>query len=186
MGFVAAALELARQTAGAGSPPPDFLYLSGGTLGMATGLALGLRAAGLPTRIVAPRAVPSGTGATEHAASQVLEANREIRARDPSFPLFDDPLANLELRPEFYGPGYAEPTPGALEAIALLREHGIGLDITYTAKAFAGLMADAGWRLFCHFSEPAHVLGAHLLAIIAAGLCGAVLAPVLCATREAP
>lgn len=143
VGFVAAALELARQTAGAGSPPPDFLYLSGGTLGMATGLALGLRAAGLPTRIVAPRAVPSGTGATEHAASQVLEANREICARDPSFPLFDDPLANLELRPEFYGPGYAEPTPGALEAIALLREHGIGLDITYTAKAFAGLMADA-------------------------------------------
>ena len=23
----------------------------------------------------------------------------------------------------------------------------------------AGLMADAGWRLFCHFSEPGHVLG---------------------------
>lgn len=50
----------------------------------------------------------------------------------------------------------------------------------------AGLMADAGWRLFCHFSEPGHVLGAHLLAVIAAGLCGAVLAPVLCATQEAP
>ena len=26
----------------------------------------------------------------------------------------------------------------------------------------AGLMADAGWRMFCHFSEPAHVLSAHL------------------------
>lgn len=26
----------------------------------------------------------------------------------------------------------------------------------------AGLMADSGWRLFCHFSEPAHVLSAHL------------------------
>ncbi|HUQ89964.1 MAG TPA: NrsF family protein, partial [Vicinamibacterales bacterium] len=26
----------------------------------------------------------------------------------------------------------------------------------------AGLMADAGWRIFCHFSEPAHVLSAHL------------------------
>ena len=25
----------------------------------------------------------------------------------------------------------------------------------------AGLMADAGWRLFCHFSNPAHVFGAH-------------------------
>lgn len=25
-----------------------------------------------------------------------------------------------------------------------------------------GFMADAGWRMFCHFSDPAHVLGAHL------------------------
>jgi hypothetical protein len=39
----------------------------------------------------------------------------------------------------------------------------------------AGLMADAGWRLFCHFSEPAHVLSAHLGGVIAAGLCGALL-----------
>jgi hypothetical protein len=39
----------------------------------------------------------------------------------------------------------------------------------------AGLMADAGWRLFCHFSEPAHVLSAHLGGVLAAGLCGALL-----------
>jgi hypothetical protein len=34
----------------------------------------------------------------------------------------------------------------------------------------AGLMADAGWRLFCHFSHPAHVVGAHLLAVVV--VCG--------------
>jgi hypothetical protein len=40
----------------------------------------------------------------------------------------------------------------------------------------AGVMADAGWRIFCHFGEPSHVLSAHLggVAIAAAG--GAVLA----------
>jgi hypothetical protein len=32
----------------------------------------------------------------------------------------------------------------------------------------AGLMADAGWRLFCHFSEPAHVLTAHLGGVLVA------------------
>jgi hypothetical protein len=48
----------------------------------------------------------------------------------------------------------------------------------------AGLMADAGWRLFCHFSEPAHVLSAHLLAVVVAGLCGAALARRLCATHH--
>jgi hypothetical protein len=30
----------------------------------------------------------------------------------------------------------------------------------------AGLMADAGWRIFCHFSEPSHVLSAHLAAVL--------------------
>lgn len=143
VGFVAAALELACQLDAAGQPPPDFLYVSGGTLGTATGLALGLRAAGLPTRVVAPRAVPTGASATSHAAAQVADANREIHARDASFPLFDDPLANLELRPEFYGPGYAEATPDSEEALALMARLGVTLENTYTAKAFAGVVADA-------------------------------------------
>ena len=40
----------------------------------------------------------------------------------------------------------------------------------------AGLMADAGWRLFCHFSEPAHVLSAHLGGVVVAALAGLALA----------
>ncbi len=38
--------------------------------------------------------------------------------------------------------------------------------------AGAGLLSDAGWRLFCHYSDPAHVLTAHLGAIVAATLLG--------------
>ncbi len=37
----------------------------------------------------------------------------------------------------------------------------------------AGLMADAGWRTFCHFSEPAHVLSAHLAAVVMSAVIGA-------------
>jgi hypothetical protein len=40
----------------------------------------------------------------------------------------------------------------------------------------AGLIADAGWRLFCHFSEPSHVLAAHLGGVILAAVAGAALA----------
>jgi hypothetical protein len=40
-----------------------------------------------------------------------------------------------------------------------------------------GLMADAGWRLFCHFSEPSHVLGAHLAGVLAGGALGAWITP---------
>jgi hypothetical protein len=47
----------------------------------------------------------------------------------------------------------------------------------------AGLMADAGWRIFCHFSEPAHVLSAHLAAVVMSTLIGALVAVRLCGLR---
>ena len=40
----------------------------------------------------------------------------------------------------------------------------------------AGLMADAGWRMFCHYGEPAHVLSAHLGGVVIAAATGAALA----------
>jgi len=42
----------------------------------------------------------------------------------------------------------------------------------------AGLIADAGWRMFCHFSEPAHVLSAHM-----GGIAVSVIAGMLLSTR---
>jgi hypothetical protein len=40
----------------------------------------------------------------------------------------------------------------------------------------AGLIADAGWRVFCHFSEPSHVLSAHLAAVVISAAIGSLLA----------
>ena len=40
----------------------------------------------------------------------------------------------------------------------------------------AGLIADAGWRMFCHYSEPVHVLSAHLGGVVAAVLAATALA----------
>jgi hypothetical protein len=40
----------------------------------------------------------------------------------------------------------------------------------------AGLMADAGWRIFCHFSEPSHVLSAHLAAVVMSTIIGSLVA----------
>ena len=47
----------------------------------------------------------------------------------------------------------------------------------------SGLMADAGWRLFCHFSDPGHVFGAHIAAVAAAGLIGSQVARLLARRR---
>ena len=48
----------------------------------------------------------------------------------------------------------------------------------------AGLIADAGWRIFCHFSEPSHVLSAHLAAVIVSTMLGALVAVRMCGLRE--
>ncbi|MEY4092874.1 MAG: Negative regulator of sigma [Acidobacteriota bacterium] len=47
--------------------------------------------------------------------------------------------------------------------------------------AGSGLCADAGWRVFCHFSEPAHVLSAHLAAVLCSAAIGALAA--VCVSR---
>jgi len=46
-----------------------------------------------------------------------------------------------------------------------------------------GLMADAGWRLFCHFSEPAHVLAAHFGGVLVAVVAGTALVTQLAHAR---
>jgi len=48
----------------------------------------------------------------------------------------------------------------------------------------AGMMADAGWRLFCHFSEPAHVLSAHVGAVLMSMLLGSALATAICRAQR--
>ncbi len=57
-----------------------------------------------------------------------------------NLPLSDEHLP-IDLFDGFIGPGYAIPTPQAIDAIHLLgRREGILLDPTYTAKAFAGFL----------------------------------------------
>jgi hypothetical protein len=40
----------------------------------------------------------------------------------------------------------------------------------------AGLGADAGWRLFCHYSDPMHVFAAHTGGVLATTLIGVAVA----------
>ncbi len=142
-GFVAAALEIAAQFEAAGSPPPDFIYLAAGSMGTVIGLSLGLAVAGLATRIVAPRVVPFGATAAERMKELVAEANHKLNSLDAGFPVVSDPGGNVEIRHEFLGTGYAEATPEALEAVALMQElQHLKLETTYTGKAFAGVVAD--------------------------------------------
>ena len=140
-GFVNAALELGQQLAG---DPPDFLYVAGGTMGTAAGLALGLRLLNWPTQVFAVRVVPIPTRLPDTFERLYRETNAELAARDAGFPTFDDPYANFELRDEFLGTGYAVPAEGTQAAVNLGKKlAGIELETTYTGKAMAGLVDDA-------------------------------------------
>jgi D-cysteine desulfhydrase len=141
-GFVAAALELAEQLPA--SQIPELIYVACGTMGTAVGLALGLRLAGLPTRVLAIKVAPGPRPVDEEFERLFETTDRELRQRDPSLPALDEPLANVELREEFLGPGYAIPTPECSEAIELIYStEGLKLEATYTGKALGALVQDA-------------------------------------------
>ena len=48
----------------------------------------------------------------------------------------------------------------------------------------SGLLADAGWRLFCHFSDPRHVFSAHAAAVAAACALGTITAVTVARRRR--
>lgn len=63
-----------------------------------------------------------------------------------------------------------------LAAALVLRAYPLRPIATGAVAGFgAGLIADAGWRLFCHYSEPGHVLTAHFGGVLLASTIGALL-----------
>ena len=143
VGFVNAGLELAAQVRAGLLPPPDDIYVALGTMGTAAGLTLGLAAAGLRPRLVFVRVVRADIASPRRFRALYHGAARLLHRKDPRFPLAPLHRSRIEVRHEFIGPGYARFTEEGMAALAFAREtFGIGLEGTYTAKAFAALLAD--------------------------------------------
>ena len=141
-GFVNAGLEIAEQCGA--DDIPETIYLACGTMGTAVGLAIGLRLANLPTRVVAVKVVPNPVTNTTTLEKLLASTNNKLHDRLERFPVFDNPLENIEMREGFLGPGYAETTPECIEAVRLMDEtEGLKLETTYTGKALAALIHDA-------------------------------------------
>ena len=54
IGYINAAFELKEQIMRGEIPEPDFIYVAAGTCGTAAGLIIGLKAAQLKTKVIAP------------------------------------------------------------------------------------------------------------------------------------
>lgn len=144
VGFVAAAFELADQLERQSLSPPDFVYVALGSGGTAVGLALGFAAAGLRTAVVAVRVTEVKHANERRAAKLWHETAALLHKADPRFPPLGFDRAALAIRGEFFGDGYAVVTPQAAEAIRMMEsKEGVRLDVAYTGKALACLIADS-------------------------------------------
>lgn len=145
VGFVAAGLELASQIADGDVPRPDRLYVGAGTMGTAVGLALGLALAGLRTEVHAVR-VSDISIMNEHALNRLVQKTSLMMRRcDDTVPANLAEQANIKIRDDFFGPGYAQATEATARAIAFSRnELSLTLETTYTGKTMSALLAD--WR----------------------------------------
>ena len=143
LGFVNAAFELADQIEAGGLSQPDVVYVPMGSMGTAVGLAIGLAAEGLRTRVQAVRVVPASLLDPSALARTVDEAVALLCSADRDFPLLSLSDLGLDVREQFLGEGYAVPTESGRRAVALAAGDGIALETTYTGKALSALLADA-------------------------------------------
>lgn len=141
LGYVSAALELAEQVGRGEIPEPDLIVTALGSGGTVAGLAVGLEASGLRTRVLG---VAVSSPAAMHAAMMrnlVKRASKRVPGVDPKHA-----LARVTVDAERIGAGYGHATRAGDEATAIALAQGLVLDPTYTAKSFAGLLAERDAR----------------------------------------
>jgi len=131
VGHLLAALELAHQLPG----PPDAIVAPLGTGGTLAGLLLGVAQLGWPTRVIGVRVAPVLV-ANRWRTLRLAWGARRLLAR-LAVPL---PAPRSPVVVDGLGRGYGHPSPAGEAAGRCAVEHGLVLDPTYGAKAFAFLM----------------------------------------------
>ncbi len=143
LGYLDAMLELDAQVSRGECPRPDVMIVPAGTSGTLAALALGAAWLGWDTEVVGVRITALAACNPLTVRWLLRNTARFVARRDPRF----DP-ARLRPRVRLFhgaiGPGYGEPTPEAVENIALMRRvTGHDGEVTYSGKALVGLRAIA-------------------------------------------
>jgi len=141
IGFVNAGFELKNQVANGLVPEPDKIFIPLGTMGTAVGLTIGLKAAGLKTRVVSVRVANVKYGNKEKFVKLFKKTLALILSLDSSFPRVEITDDDIDIRHDFFGGQYARFTEQGVAALNLVaKSEGIKLDGTYTGKAMAALI----------------------------------------------
>ena len=138
LGFVNAAFELREQVDRGEMPEPDHLFVACGSCGTAAGLALGVKLAGLKTRIHAVQVAFAIFSGPRALTKKAVALRRLLAKTAPDLPQVG--FEHLLHEAGYSGGVYGRPTPEGLEAISLVKDtEGITLEPVYTGKTFAAL-----------------------------------------------
>ena len=144
IGYVNAAFELRDQIAEGKLREPDLIYVPLGSMGTAAGLMLGLKAAGLKTRVIPVRVIEERLASPKRMVRLIEQTASLLCTLSPDFPRVTLSAGELLVRNDCLGEGYAQFTEKACKAARLVKtKAGIILNGTYSAKAFSALLDDA-------------------------------------------
>ncbi len=138
LAYVDVALEIAAQVASGDLSAPGTIVVPVGSGGTVTGLTLGLRIAGLDTAVArrgrqrhaaARRTGDGPAGREDLPAAPRARHGRRTRAR----------AADFDLRADWLGATYGDPTPASVAEVERAREEGLALEPVYTGKALAAV-----------------------------------------------
>jgi len=142
LGYVEVALELAEQVAAGQLPEPGTVVVPLGSGGTTAGLVLGLRLAGLRSRVLG---IVVNDSFRLDAVTVVRLANGTadlLRARGAAVGAVVTPH-DLDIDDRWLGETYGAPTPEGTAALAWAEPLGVDLEPVYTAKTLAAVQARA-------------------------------------------
>lgn len=138
LAYVDVGLEIAAQVAAGELPAPGTVVVPVGSGGTVAGLTLGLALAGLECRVLGVVVndmlrldAPAMTGLANRTAALLTERGL---AEAPTFGESD-----FDLRPDWLGSTYGDPTPASVAEVEGAATAGIELEPVYTGKALAAI-----------------------------------------------
>jgi D-cysteine desulfhydrase len=140
LGFVSAGLELALQVKAGAAPAPREIWLAVGTGGTLAGLVVGLRLAGLATRVVGVVVTDILTPSARSLARAAGATARRLRRLGVDVPGGPFGPREFELVGDCVGAGYGAPTASGRRAVRAAAACDVALEDTYTGKALGALL----------------------------------------------
>ena len=138
LGYVDVALEIAAQVASGDLPEPATMVVPVGSGGTVAGLTLGFRIAGLRTRVLG--AVVNDMLRLDAVTMSRLAGRTATLLRERGMAQVPDLTPDdFDLRPDWLGTTYGDPTPASVAEVTRAAAAGLELEPVYTGKALAAV-----------------------------------------------